>query len=154
MDKIQEKILFNIAELASQGESVMCTMPRAAGKTTFIKNLLDGPLKEKDTCLACSHIDNGSYDSLINNSNLLVTSQKMLHKAIENKTFDTIIIEDIDSTLDFSESVLKYIRKQASQYIFIFTPFEYDHGGKTHPVKVLWDAAPWYKFQIAAKGCL
>ena len=149
----QDDLFDSIVKQVADGASIMCSFPRRAGKTHLVVRLLE--------------------EALSDNKVVLLTPQKVqgqevcchLGQKVENKTFrssvalrgradiDCLIIEELHGNvkqdqLQETMSTIKGLEAYGCQLVFVFSPFEYD-SRNPHPLKVLWDIAPYYKYQLS-----
>jgi len=148
MDKnsLFDQIIMQVAN----GHNIMCCFPRRSGKTHLASMLIKESLVGKN--IVHLTVQKALSEELI---------RRVGHK-IENMTFrslnrlrgrnniDCIIVEEPYKVKveQFNEAMMM-VKELGCQVVFLFSPFEYD-SRQPHPLKVLWDTAPWFKYQISA----
>lgn len=145
---INASLWMTIKDRVENGDNVMCCFARRTGKTDLVVNLIE-------TCLAGKRI-------------VLVVPRKVMGEEVANRLGTKIDIHTYRSTrLAGLHDVDCVIFEEASNYvnpedflrtwelvsrldcqvIFTMTPFTYDVENP-HPLKELWDTAPYFKFQL------
>ena len=152
---VRDKLFAQILDQVYDGENVMCCFPRNAGKTHLIVELLERPLQDSNVLL------------LVSNRILGKEIIKRCNKKIEIGTYsdaglvgfrgrtdiDCVIFEDPGpwTKPDVFNQAIDLVKAWRCQVILAFTPFVYD-AHNPHPLKVLWDTAPYYKYQMTPSG--
>jgi len=145
MDRNQ--LFDNISSMVYCQENIMCCFPRRSGKTFLIERLLKEVLYDKEVLLiepvlSMADCYRGSF------KNLDIYSPHMSLDRLRGKQYDYVVLEEptFIKPQRFIE-LLPVVSEIADKKIFMFTPCVYE-GKNPHPVKVIWDSVPYYKFQL------
>lgn len=143
---IREQLFKQIIGQVAEGHNIMLCAPRRAGKTELAKILCETALKDKNIV------------HLSLNKALTENLSSRLGRKLKGYTFrtynnlrgmtdvDCVIIEEPNHQ-DFAEA-MDVVKALNCQMIFLFSPFSYS-GKNPHPLKLLWDTAPWFKYQLS-----
>jgi len=148
--RMRNNLFDQIAQQASDGHNIMCCFPRRAGKTHLASILINCALVNKKIV----HLAiNKAYTEALkmqSKNNIESITFYGLNSLYNRSDIDCIIVEEPYKVKpeNFNKA-MSIINSLRCQVIFLFSPFVYN-STDPHPLKILWDTAPWFKYQISA----
>ena len=149
----RDKLFNQIIDQVYSGESIMCCFPRRSGKTQLIVDMLNDPLQDDDVVVIVpSRIYGESLQERCRRK-IQYKTYKQINSLKGRDNIDCVIFEEPSLFIkpeDFDKA-MNLVQALRCQVIFVFTPFR-DDPFNSHPLKRLWDTAPYYKYQLNPSG--
>ena len=148
---IRDKVFDQIIHQAASGCNIMLCAPKRSGKTELLVRLFSEVEVFLNKKVFYLSLQNAQRQELSRRLGYNIDGCTFKNfNCLYGKDIDCVVIEEpykVDPLL-FNRAI-DNVNSRARQVIFVFSPFEYD-SKNPHPLKILWDTAPYFKYQISA----